>query len=115
VSGVPADDAPADDPPANGVPADGVPADDAPADGVLERPASATPVGPVITVANEFAEVLVQRLETRNGVRLLVRVPRAGRSIALCPLELEALTWQTPEVFSAMIAHPSEPLDLGER
>lgn len=70
---------------------------------------------PGITVANEFAEVVVRRLETRNGARLLITVPRAGRSIALCPLELEALTWQTPAVFSAMMASPSRPLDVDDR
>jgi hypothetical protein len=68
----------------------------------------------VIGVANEFAEVVVRRVLTRNGARLMIHAPRAGRSIALCPVELEALTWQTPEVFSAMLATPAEPLGVDE-
>lgn len=62
-----------------------------------------------LTISNEFAEVVVRKMMTRNGERLLIEVSRSGSSIALCPLELEALTWQTPEVFSAMIARQGEP------
>jgi hypothetical protein len=67
-------------------------------------------LSPALTISNEFAEVVVRKMMTRNGERLLIEVPRSGSSIALCPVELEALTWQTPEVFSAMIARPGEPL-----
>lgn len=67
--------------------------------------------GPGLMVANEFAEVTVRQISTRNGVRLRIDAVRSGRFITLCPLELEALTWQTPEVFSAMIASPA--LSLG--
>ena len=38
----------------------------------------------------------MSRVETRNGARLLIESPRSGQWIALCPLELEALTWQNP-------------------
>jgi hypothetical protein len=62
--------------------------------------------GPVIELGNEFAEIRVCRVETRNGSRLLVESPRSGTWVALCPLELEALTWQGPETFSAMIGKP---------
>ena len=41
------------------------------------------PVEQPITVANEFAEVEVRRVDTRNGSRLLISAPRAGRSISL--------------------------------
>ncbi|TCP43616.1 hypothetical protein EV191_12113 [Tamaricihabitans halophyticus] len=67
-----------------------------------------------IVVANEFAEVWVRRVETRNGARLLIESPRSGQWITLCPLELEALTWQTPQTFSAMISNPMSPLIAGE-
>ena len=77
-----------------GVPADGVPADGA----------------PVIRLGNEFTEVVVERVRTRNGARLRISVPSSGRQIMLCPLELEALTWQGPQTFSAMIGHPFGPL-----
>jgi hypothetical protein len=69
---------------------------------------------PVIELANEFAEIRVRKVHTRNGARLLVESPRTGRRVSLCPLELEALTWQTDDVFSAMIANPYGPLEVDE-
>jgi len=59
-----------------------------------------------ITIANEFAEVEVERVQTRNGVRLRIRAPRSGREILLCPLELEALTWQDHDLFSRLLTDP---------
>jgi hypothetical protein len=70
--------------------------------------------GEEIVIANEFAEVRVCRVETRNGSRLLIESPRSGRWIALCPLEVEALTWQNTETFSAMIGQPFAPLTGGD-
>lgn len=66
--------------------------------------------GPSITLANEFAEIRVTRVETRNGTRLLIESPRSGQWVALCPLELEALTWQNTATFSEMIGKPDSPL-----
>ena len=66
-------------------------------------------VGEPITVANEFAEVRVRRVHTRNGARLLVESPKSGQWVALCPLELEALTWQNTATFSAMVGNPFGP------
>jgi hypothetical protein len=63
-----------------------------------------------ISVGNEFAEVRVVRVATRNGSRLLIESPKSGRWIALCPLELEALTWQNTATFSAMVGNPFGPL-----
>jgi hypothetical protein len=63
-----------------------------------------------IVIANEFAEVRVSRVETRNGARLLIEAPRSGQWVTLCPLEVEALTWQNPQTFSAMIGNPYGPL-----
>ena len=60
-------------------------------------------VGEPISVGNEFADVRVLRVETRNGSRLLIESPKSGQWIALCPLELEALTWQTHETFSEFL------------
>ena len=62
--------------------------------------------GWVIELGNEFAQVRVSRVDTRNGSRLLIESPKSGHRVALCPLELEALTWQGPPTFSAMIARP---------
>lgn len=72
-------------------------------------------VGEPITIANEFAEITVRRVETRNGSRLLIDAPKSGQWVAIDPLELEALTWQTPHTFSAMIARPFAPLYEDDR
>ncbi|MEU9348513.1 hypothetical protein AB0D74_45695 [Streptomyces sp. NPDC048278] len=66
--------------------------------------------GEEIVLANEFAEVRICRVETRNGSRLLIESPKSGQWVALCPLELEALTWQNPQTFSQMIGRPFGPL-----
>lgn len=62
-----------------------------------------------IRLANEFTEVVVERVRTRNGVRLRISVPSSGHEITLCPLELEALTWQGHELFSALLRTPHGP------
>ena len=49
-------------------------------------------------------------METRNGTRLLIDSPKTGQWIALDPLELESLTWQTVRTFSEMIGTPDAPL-----
>lgn len=74
------------------------------------RELKATRRGEAISIGNEFAEIRVSRVETRNGSRLLVESPRSGQWITLCPVEVEALTWQNPATFSAMIGHPFAPL-----
>lgn len=80
-------------------------------DAAVRRAAlTAGETGEAITLANEFAEVRVIKVETRNGARLLVESPRSGQWVTLCPLELESLTWQSPQTFSAMIANPFGPL-----
>ncbi len=66
--------------------------------------------GEPISIGNEFAEVRVLRVETRNGSRLLVESPKSGQWVALCPVELEALTWQSTATFSAMVGNPFGPL-----
>jgi hypothetical protein len=73
--------------------------------------AGPAPEPAVLTIANEFAQVRVSCLRTRNGARLLIESPRSRTSIALCPLELEALTWQEASTFSALLSRPSGPLD----
>ena len=67
----------------------------------------------VIRLANEFTEVVVERVRTRNGARLRISVPSSGHEITLCPLELEALTWQDHDLFSALLRTPHGPEDAG--
>ena len=64
---------------------------------------------PVIRLANEFTQVVVELVRTRNGARLRISVPSSGRQILLCPLELEALAWQDHELFSALLKTPHGP------
>jgi len=64
-----------------------------------------------VELTNEFAAVVVSVVETRNGVRLRIESPRAGRAIELDPLELETLTWQTHELFARLLADPYGPQD----
>ena len=62
-----------------------------------------------IRLGNEFSEVVVEPVQTRNGVRLRISVPSSGHQILLCPLELEALTWQDHEFFTKLLATPHGP------
>lgn len=66
--------------------------------------------GEPLTIANEFSEIRVSKVLTRNGLRLLIESPKSGQWITLDPLELESLTWQTSATFSAMVGHPFGPL-----
>jgi hypothetical protein len=63
----------------------------------------------VIRLGNEFTEVVVERVQTHNGARLRISVPSSGHQILLCPLELEALTWQDHELFSELLKTPNGP------
>ena len=66
-------------------------------------------MGDEIRLANEFSEVVVELVPTRNGARLRISVPSSGREILLCPLELEALTWQDHDLFSRLLQSPHGP------
>ncbi len=67
-------------------------------------------VGEPVTVANEFTEVVVRRVDTRNGSRLLITAPRSGQWITLDALEVEALTWQNTRTLAAMVGNSYAPL-----
>jgi hypothetical protein len=64
-----------------------------------------------ILIANEFTSVRVRKERTRNGERLVVSSPNLGFEVRLDALELESLTWQTPETFSRLLEHPYGPED----
>jgi hypothetical protein len=66
--------------------------------------------GEILSLGNEFAEVLVRKVRTRNGVRLEICSPKLGYAVRLCPLQLEALTWQSSEVFSGFLSNPFGPV-----
>lgn len=67
-------------------------------------------VGESVTIANEFTEVVVRRVDTRNGSRLLITAPRTGQWISLDALEVEALTWQNTRTLAAMVGNSYAPL-----
>lgn len=62
-----------------------------------------------LVISNEFAEVRVRRVFTHNGVRLEIASRKLGFSICLDALQLESLTWQPPERFSAFLIEPFGP------
>jgi hypothetical protein len=67
-------------------------------------------VGEPLTVANEFTEVVVCRVDTRNGSRLLIVAPKSGQWISLDALEVEALTRQNTRTLAAMVGNVHAPL-----
>lgn len=67
-------------------------------------------MGETMTIANEFTEVTLRRVDTRNGSRLLITSPKSGQWISLDALEVEALTWQNPYTLAAMVGKMHEPL-----
>jgi hypothetical protein len=54
-------------------------------------------------VANEFALVRCRKVYTRNGERLEIEAPKRGLRIHLDAVELESLTWQTPDMLSLLL------------
>ena len=68
-----------------------------------------------LVVSNEFTSVHVRKEKTRNGERLVISSPNLGHEVRLDALELESLTWQTPETFSRLLADPYGPEeDVGD-
>ncbi|HTX95386.1 MAG TPA: dihydrodiol dehydrogenase [Mycobacterium sp.] len=67
-------------------------------------------VGEPLSIANEFTEVVVRRVDTRNGSRLLISAPKSGRWISLDALEVEALTRQNTRTLAAMVGNCDAPL-----
>lgn len=64
---------------------------------------------PIFQIANEFTVVRVSYIRTGSGERLVVTSPRLGFETHLDPLQLECLTWQGPEVYSALLENPYGP------
>jgi hypothetical protein len=65
--------------------------------------------GEPIEIGNEFAFVRVCKVWTRNGERLEIHAPKLGYRIRLDPIELESITWQTPDTFSQFLETPFGP------
>jgi hypothetical protein len=63
-------------------------------------------------VTNEFADVRIRKVYTRNGERLRIESPKRGYAVELDAIELESLTWQTKEAFSRLLESSTGPGDL---
>ena len=74
---------------------------------VSEYPSAPTD-GPIV-IANEFADVVVRRVETRNGVRLDIWSPRRGSRILLDAVALDCLSYQEPELITELLARRPAP------
>lgn len=59
-----------------------------------------------IPVANEFAQVVVSKVNTPNGERIEIESPKMENRIRLDPLELESLTWQDHDTFAEFLRTP---------
>ncbi len=69
--------------------------------------------GEPLTIANEFTEVTVHRVATRNGLRVLIQSPKSGQWVSLDALEIEALTRQNTTTLAAMVGNMNAPLIPG--
>ncbi|MCU1645773.1 MAG: dihydrodiol dehydrogenase [Nocardia sp.] len=65
-----------------------------------------------LRISNEFAEVFLRLVATGNGERLEITSRRRGTNILLDPVVLEALTWQSAEVFTRMLENSIGPTTL---
>jgi len=64
--------------------------------------------GPIV-IANEFNDVVVRRVRTRNGVRLEILSPRRGTRVLLDAVVLDCLSYQPPETFTDMLERTPRP------
>ena len=70
---------------------------------VLEMPRDGGNDGPIV-VANEFADVVVRKVMTRNGVRLELWSPRRGTCIRFDAVALDVLSYQEPEFITDLLS-----------
>ncbi|MER5748646.1 dihydrodiol dehydrogenase [Streptomyces sp. NPDC002088] len=64
--------------------------------------------GPII-IANEFADVVIRKVETRNGMRLDIWSPRRGSRVLLDAVALDCLSFQEPDFITEMLARRPAP------
>ena len=75
---------------------------------VSDYPTEGGTDGPII-IANEFADVVIRKVETRNGMRLAIWSPRRGSRVLLDAVALDCLSYQEPELITEMLAHRPAP------
>ena len=62
-----------------------------------------------LVIANEFVDVVVRRVLTRNGVRLEIFSPRRGTRVRLDAVALDCISYQPPETFTEMLSKKPSP------
>ena len=75
---------------------------------VSTYPADGGESGPIV-IANEFADVVVRKIETRNGMRLDIWSPRRGTRVLLDAVALDCLSFQEPDLITEMLARRPSP------
>lgn len=70
---------------------------------VLEVPRDGGNDGPIV-IANEFADVVVRKVATRNGMRLELWSPRRGTCVRYDAVALEVLSYQEPEFITKLLS-----------
>lgn len=70
---------------------------------VSEYPTDGGQDGPIV-IANEFADVVVRKVQTRNGVRLDVWSPRRGTRVLLDAVALDCLSFQDSELITELLS-----------
>lgn len=58
--------------------------------------------GPIV-IANEFADVVVRKVESRNGMRLDIWSPKRGSRVQLDAVALDCLSFQEPELITQLL------------
>lgn len=66
-------------------------------------------IGCPIVIANEFNDVVVRSVSTRNGTRLEILSPRRGTRVLLDAVVLDCLSYQPPETFTEMLERTPRP------
>ncbi|MBY4128198.1 dihydrodiol dehydrogenase [Rhodococcus fascians] len=64
--------------------------------------------GPIV-IANEFADVVIRKISTRNGVRLDIWSPRRGSRVMLDAVALDCLSFQEPELITELLSRRPAP------
>lgn len=64
--------------------------------------------GPIV-IANEFADVVIRKVDTRNGMRLDIWSPRRGTRILLDAVALDCLSYQEPSLITELLARRPAP------
>jgi hypothetical protein len=63
-------------------------------------------------ISNEAAIARVRKVRTGHGVRLEIYAPEKDSRVYLDPLNIESLSWQTPQTFTDTLEDPPETANV---